>query len=184
MQQKNEDEHIVSITPIEITSHTPQDEDGSEYNTAGMSLLANDSALEAATATPASPDEDANTNLVPHDLEADAITRHDTAPTATFKQMVKKFACELYEIFSLSWPTVITNLCNSFMQMTDLSSVGHLNNATFMAAAGIGNSFYTMLLYTAFGLSTGLDTLTSQAVGAGNHELVVFILIRAFIIMT
>lgn len=73
---------------------------------------------------------------------------------------------ELLEIFSLSWPTVITNICNSLMQLTDLSSVGHLNNSTFMAAAGIGLAYYNMLLYICFGLSTGLDTLTSQAVGA------------------
>lgn len=96
----------------------------------------------------------------------------------------KKFIREFVQVFHIAWPTIISNLCSSFITMTDLSNIGHLNVPVYFAAAGIGNAYSSALSYIVFGLASGLDTLTSQASGAKNHRMVLIVLLRAIFIMT
>ena len=75
---------------------------------------------------------------------------------------------EVKESWSLAWPMVFTYLCQQTGYLFGMAYVGHLGAAE-LGAASLGNMFCNLTgVVIGFGLATALDTLTSQAWGAGD----------------
>ena len=83
----------------------------------------------------------------------------------------ERVIAEFYEVAKLALPAVATNVLSSSLQVVDQAFVGHIGPAQ-LAAAALGNSLFNMLWFWLLGVSTALDTLASQAHGAGDHHMV------------
>jgi len=102
----------------------------------------------------------------------------------TFANFFKALKFEIRQVFSISWPMVINLLCYSILSMTDLGFVGRLGSEKLMAAAGVANAYTYCIAFVAFGMASGMDTLTSQAFGAKNFRMVSIVLLQAIIVCT
>jgi len=89
---------------------------------------------------------------------------------------------ELWELFCLFWPLVITSICESTLGMVDVWFVGHLGG-DYLSAASLGNAYTICLQYFPVGLLSAMETLVSQAEGAGNERLKKLVLYRSSIIV-
>jgi MATE family multidrug resistance protein len=76
---------------------------------------------------------------------------------------------ELRQMLRLAIPVVIAELGWMFMSVVDTIMVGHLGPAA-IGATGVGSSAFYALAIFGMGLLLGLDTLVSQAFGAGNRN--------------
>ena len=72
-------------------------------------------------------------------------------------------------LLQLALPMIASAMLTFSMQVTDLFMVGHLGTSE-LAAAAIGNTFFQLLQHPVFGFATALDTLLSQAFGAGQLD--------------
>lgn len=70
---------------------------------------------------------------------------------------------------SLALPIVLTYLGFMSMQLVDLAFVGRIS-AVAIGAVGLGGAIFSAFMIFGIGLMTGLDTLVSQAFGAGRRE--------------
>ena len=58
------------------------------------------------------------------------------------------------------------------IEMLNYAFVGHLNDKYALAAVGLGNMLINVTAWaTTYGLNSALETLASQAVGAGKLQL-------------
>jgi MATE family multidrug resistance protein len=63
-------------------------------------------------------------------------------------------------------------LITSLIGTTNLIFIGHLNQPAILAGVGMGNTLVNLCgLSILLGFNSALDTLISQAAGAGNKEL-------------
>jgi MATE family, multidrug efflux pump len=76
---------------------------------------------------------------------------------------------ELRQMLRLAIPVVIAELGWMFMSVVDTIMVGHLGPAA-IGATGVGGSAFYALAIFGMGLLLGLDTLVSQAFGAGDRN--------------
>ena len=74
---------------------------------------------------------------------------------------------ELLPTLAVALPAVATNLLATMLQMVDASFVGHIGTRE-LAAAALGNAIFNLPWCFILGVSTALDTLASQAHGAGD----------------
>ncbi|XP_065908684.1 multidrug and toxin extrusion protein 1-like [Dysidea avara] len=93
---------------------------------------------------------------------------------------------EGYVLFSLSWPVSLTFFLHTLLPLTALIFVGHVSkhkSKLLIDATSLGISFINVTGYAIiFGLSTAIDTLSSQAYGAGNYKRVGVILQRSVLV--
>jgi MATE family multidrug resistance protein len=73
---------------------------------------------------------------------------------------------ELRSLLRLSGPLVLALLVSQTMSIVDAAMVGRLGAAS-LAGVGVGNGLYFAITIFGLGLVGGMDTLVSQAVGAG-----------------
>ena len=74
-----------------------------------------------------------------------------------------------WRVWSMAWPTVLHGLLESSMGVVDLLMVRPLGpDAT--AAVGIGRQVTFLVAAAAIAVSTGVITLVSQSVGAGDRQ--------------
>lgn len=75
-----------------------------------------------------------------------------------------------HRIWRLAWPMIIANLSVPMLGLVDTAILGHLENATYLAAVAVGASILSFL-YWGFGfLRMGTTGLTAQALGGEQHE--------------
>ena len=85
-------------------------------------------------------------------------------PSDTFLQRVTM-------ILSLAIPSALSLFVSAVTEMINLSFIGQLGNEALIDGVGLGNMTQNMLaLSIILGFNAVLDTLLSQAVGAGNIE--------------
>jgi len=81
------------------------------------------------------------------------------------------FRSELRPTIQLALPLVLAELGWMSMSIVDTVMVGHLpDSATAMGAVSLGSNLFIVLALFGGGLLLGLDTLVSQAFGAGQRE--------------
>ena len=81
------------------------------------------------------------------------------------------FRTELRPTLKLALPLVLAELGWMSMAIVDTMMVGRLpNSATAMGAVSLGSNLFIVLVLFGGGLLMGLDTLVSQAFGAGKRE--------------
>ena len=84
---------------------------------------------------------------------------------------LKTFRQELSPMLRLALPLVLAELGWMSMAIVDTVMVGHLpNSAAAMGAVSLGSNIFIVLALFGGGLLMGLDTLVSQAFGAGKRE--------------
>ena len=81
------------------------------------------------------------------------------------------FWSRFFTIMKLAVPTVITCVVKSSQNTVNYAFLGHLDNVHLVAGVGMGNvCVYFLGASVMSGLSGALDTLVSQAYGAGNIQ--------------
>jgi MATE family multidrug resistance protein len=73
---------------------------------------------------------------------------------------------EVRHIVRLAWPVILAEIGWMFMGVVDTMMVGHLGPGA-IAAVSIGNAMFDVAGFCGIGLVLGLDTVVSQAYGAG-----------------
>ena len=72
-------------------------------------------------------------------------------------------------IMKIAVPSVFCMIIMMTQEVVNLIFIGHLNNPEMMAGVGMGNMIQNMIgLSIVIGLNGALETLVSQAYGAGN----------------
>ncbi|MBO5780540.1 MAG: MATE family efflux transporter [Muribaculaceae bacterium] len=73
------------------------------------------------------------------------------------------------KILHIAIPSIIANITTPLLSMVDLAIVGHMGNASFIAAIALGGTIFSMI-YWLFGfLRMGTSGMTAQAVGADDR---------------
>jgi MATE family multidrug resistance protein len=75
---------------------------------------------------------------------------------------------EVRYIVRLAWPVILAEIGWMFMGVVDTMMVGHLGPGA-IAAVSIGNAMFDVAGFCGIGLVLGLDTVVSQAYGAGRQ---------------
>ena len=84
---------------------------------------------------------------------------------------LQPFAAEIRPTLHLALPLVLAELGWMSMAIVDTMMVGRLtNSAVAMGAVSLGSAVFLVLALFGEGLLLGLDTLVSQAFGAGLRE--------------
>lgn len=110
---------------------------------------------------------------------------------------------ELWVMFMLGWPMVISFVCRIAMASTDTAFVGHLDNQTvsaffdrpytgeqYLAAASLSDMVVNVLIVPPLAFNQVLNALVGQAIGSGNKmmagtwlQLSVFFLVLSYLPM-
>lgn len=90
---------------------------------------------------------------------------------------------ELKTSIKMALPTLVTNSSVYFMSLVNISFLGHLGS-TELAGASMAIMLLNVCLAFATGLLCAIDTMSSQAVGAGNTRKVGIILQRSLLVVT
>lgn len=86
------------------------------------------------------------------------------------------------EILRLAIPSIITNITVPLLGMVDVAIVGHIGNASYIAAIALATMVFN-LIYWNFGfLRMGTSGLTAQAFGAGDRQEYLRVLVRGLAI--
>jgi len=86
------------------------------------------------------------------------------------------------EILRISIPSIVTNITVPLLGMVDLAIVGHIGDASYIAAIALATMVFN-LIYWNFGfLRAGTTGLTAQAYGAENREEYLNVLVRGIVI--
>ena len=86
------------------------------------------------------------------------------------------------EILRISIPSIVTNITVPLLGMVDVAIVGHIGNASYIAAIALATMVFN-LIYWNFGfLRAGTTGLTAQAYGAGNKEEYLNVLVQGLVI--
>ncbi len=77
----------------------------------------------------------------------------------------------MYEVLRLSLPAIISLFFQFFVQLINTYYVGrHLQDTTILAGVGMGNMLINVCCFAfSNGLNSALETLVSQAYGAGRY---------------
>ena len=96
-----------------------------------------------------------------------------------------QFLKKAYSFLELAIPAVFCTFMMMIQEMVNLVYVGHLENAAKLAAVGLGNAIQNMIgISIIVGMNGALNSLVSQAGGAGNLDLCIMYLHRSKIVMT
>ncbi|MDE6037792.1 MAG: MATE family efflux transporter, partial [Duncaniella sp.] len=76
------------------------------------------------------------------------------------------------EILSLAVPSIITNITTPLLALMDVAIVGHMGDASYIAAIAIGGTVFNMIYWLFAFLRMGTSGMSAQAHGADDgHEL-------------
>ncbi|KAL9649361.1 hypothetical protein ABK040_016188 [Willaertia magna] len=129
-------------------------------------------------------DEEINDNVEGDDNLDDEKLEKNLKQPSTFKEKLlfhyQLMKAELIGIIEITWPTMLQNLSNRFIPITDLAFIGRLGERA-MAACTLGNSITICFMFLALGLLSGQDTFLSQSFGAKNFKMVGVWLARSLI---
>ena len=113
-----------------------------------------------------------------------AINEKDEKSDDTFSAIIDQSAIDeddgddgtmakkMWKVFFLAVPSILCSLVCMMQEMINLVMLGHLNKPDLLAGVGIGNMFANMMgLSIVVGLNGALETLISQAYGAGDIKL-------------
>jgi MATE family multidrug resistance protein len=90
---------------------------------------------------------------------------------------------ELKELLWLSGPAIVAQSSFILMNLTDSIFIGGVGTNE-LAAVALGNSLFFCFVYLGIGLAFGLDTLLSQAYGAGQMRTFGIYLQSSFYVVT
>mmetsp|Transcript_114058 Transcript_114058/g.362628 ORF Transcript_114058/g.362628 Transcript_114058/m.362628 type:complete len:511 (+) Transcript_114058:95-1627(+) len=91
----------------------------------------------------------------------------------------------LEEIIKMALPNILTYVILLINELTNTVMLGHAGRPAALAAVGLANVMQNCFaLSVGFGICGALDTLVSQAYGAGRHEVTCHCLQRCRIILT
>lgn len=86
------------------------------------------------------------------------------------------------EILKISIPSIVTNITVPLLGMVDVAIVGHIGDASYIAAIALATMVFN-LIYWNFGfLRMGTSGLTAQAFGAEDKEEYLNVLVRGIVI--
>jgi MATE family multidrug resistance protein len=86
------------------------------------------------------------------------------------------------DIWSFTWPMVLTNLSIPLLGLVDTAILGHLDDARYLGAVAIGGSVISLFYWAFSFLRMGTTSLSAQAFGAGDNVGARHILLRAMVI--
>lgn len=76
------------------------------------------------------------------------------------------------EILSLAIPSIITNITTPLLALMDVAIVGHMGDASYIAAIAVGGTIFNMIYWLFAFLRMGTSGMSAQAHGADDaHEL-------------
>ena len=67
------------------------------------------------------------------------------------------------EILRLALPCIVSNITVPLLGLVDLSIVGHIGSAAYIAAISVGTMIFSVMYWTMGLLRTGTSGLTAQA---------------------
>ncbi|MCM1109147.1 MAG: MATE family efflux transporter [Clostridium sp.] len=86
------------------------------------------------------------------------------------------------DIGRIAFPAILSNITVPLLSLVDLSIVGHLGSATYIASISVGGTIFNMLYWIFAFLRMGTTGLTSQAFGQGNRDEISGCMIRALMV--
>lgn len=121
------------------------------------------------------------------DVEHAAAT-HETVQLESIsphKQLAEevKPSVQRSALLRLACPIIVQNLFGHSLSLVAVIAVGHLDNPAILSAVVLASSIYNVTGYSVIvGLSTGSDTLSGQAFGAGAYKQLGLVLQRSVVI--
>ncbi len=86
------------------------------------------------------------------------------------------------EILKLAIPSIITNITTPLLALMDVTIVGHMGDASYIAAIAVGGTIFNML-YWLFGfLRMGTSGMSAQACGASDRRRTELVLARGLLV--
>lgn len=86
------------------------------------------------------------------------------------------------EILSLAIPSIITNITTPLLALMDVAIVGHMGDASYIAAIAIGGTIFNMIYWLFAFLRMGTSGLSAQAHGANDGDELNLVLSRGLLV--
>ena len=91
----------------------------------------------------------------------------------------------LWLLAKLSTPPILSMFFMTFVQLTSIYYIGHLDDSILMAGVGLGSMLMNVLCFAVTqGLNSALESLVSQAYGFGKYKMCGVYLNRGRMIVT
>lgn len=88
------------------------------------------------------------------------------------------------QILKLAIPSVLANITTPLLGLVDTAIVGHLGNALYIAAIGVGSVMFNMMYWLFDFLRAGTSGLSAQAFGASDNRESTLVLLRSVALAT
>lgn len=86
------------------------------------------------------------------------------------------------EVLAIAAPAIVSNITTPVLALVDTAIVGHIGDATLIAAIAVGSGISNMVYWLLNFLRMGSSGLTAQAVGAGREHDAVVVLWRGLLV--
>ena len=86
------------------------------------------------------------------------------------------------EILALAIPAIITNVTTPLLALMDVAIVGHMGDATYIAAIAVGGTVFNMIYWLFAFLRMGTSGLSAQANGSGSRRELDLVLERGLLV--
>ena len=86
------------------------------------------------------------------------------------------------EILSLAIPSIITNITTPLLALMDVAIVGHMGDASYIAAIAVGGTVFNMIYWLFAFLRMGTSGLSAQAHGSGDNNEANLVLARGLLV--
>lgn len=86
------------------------------------------------------------------------------------------------EILSLAIPSIITNITTPLLALMDVAIVGHMGDASYIAAIAVGGTVFNMIYWLFAFLRMGTSGLSAQAHGSGDNNEIDLVLARGLLV--
>lgn len=86
------------------------------------------------------------------------------------------------EILRIAIPSIVTNITVPLLGMVDVAVVGHIGNASYIAAIALATMVFNLIYWNLGFLRAGTSGLTAQAYGANDKDEYLNVLVRGVVI--
>ncbi|WP_445395606.1 MATE family efflux transporter DinF [Zobellella sp. An-6] len=86
------------------------------------------------------------------------------------------------QVFALALPMVLSNITVPLLGLVDTLVIGHLEQAYYLGGVAVGATVISLIFWLLGFLRMSTTGLSAQAVGAGNGELLLQVLVRALVL--